>query len=103
MVRADVIYLIAENPEAHGIFDKPQEEPRMVYCEVGSVGYNEYYTALANGLNPTIVFKLAERTEYHGEKIVTWNNVRYRITRTYVNKKDGIELTCEEVTTDAES
>lgn len=102
MVRADVIYLVAENPEAHGIFDAPTETPRMVYCTVRSVGFNEYYTALANGLNPTIVFRMAERTEYHGEKIVLWEGVRYRVVRTYI-QGDGIELTCEEVTTDAES
>lgn len=99
---SSVLTLIAENPAAHGIFDEPTETGRTVFCTVRSVGFNEYYTALANGLNPTIVFRMAERTEYHGEKIVLWEGVRYRVVRTYA-QGDGIELTCEEVTTDAES
>ena len=33
MVRADVCYLIAESPKAHGIFDAPEETKRKVTLE----------------------------------------------------------------------
>ena len=99
MVRADVIDLIGENPEAHGIFDPPSEGARTVFCEVRSVGFNEYYTALSHGLNPTVVFRLTERDDYKGEKILTWNGKRYRVVRTYTDN-EAIELTAEEITAD---
>ena len=114
MLRADVIYLIDETPGTHGYFDKPTYRERMVYCTVRSVGMNEYYRAHEQGLNPEIVFELADCSDYNGERLIRWGeraattfepeDIRYyRVIRTYV---DGlkIELTCEEagyVTTDA--
>lgn len=104
MVRADVCYLVAENPEAHGIFDKPTETPRMVFCTVRSVGQREFYRAMSNGLRPDIVFVMPA-VNYGGEKIVLWAQngttpKRYRVVRTY-HDVDAIELTCEEATVDA--
>lgn len=100
MMRSDVLYLVAEDPEAHGIFDVPEETQRMVYCAVKSVGYNEYYRALEQDLHPTFVFVLADYAEYRGEKICVYAGQRYRIVRTYVNAQLGIELTVEEATVD---
>lgn len=105
MIRDDVCYLVAESPEAHGIFDKPTEPPRMVYCSVRSVGRQEYYRAMENKLHPTIVFVLQDAIEYRGEKIVLWTprggaQTRYRVRRTY-RDGDALEITCEEATIDA--
>lgn len=100
MIRQSVLYLIAEAPAAHGIFDKPEETKRMVYCTVRSVGYNEFYRALENDLHPTLVFTLSDLAEYNGEKIVEYESRRYRVVRVYL---DGtiVELTVEEATVDA--
>lgn len=95
MIRADVIYLIAETPGAHGFFDKPTYTERMVYCTVSSVGRTEYYQAHVQGLEPTVVFTLTEAGDYDGERILRWNGRVYRVIRTYVDGL-GIELTCEE-------
>lgn len=101
MTARDVIYLIGESPEAHGVFDTTVvETPRKVYCEVRSVGMSELYAAQANGLRPSYVFKLNHKADYQGEKICTYNSTRYRIVRTYVNGI-SIELTVEEATIDA--
>lgn len=106
MNRSDVLYLVAENPAAHGVFDKPTETARKVFCTVRSVGWNEFYTAKQNGLAPSIVFVLADYAEYKGEKIALWTphgaeaQQRYRIIRTYTNNQT-IELVCEEATIDA--
>lgn len=99
MMRRSVLTLIAENPAAHGIFDPPKETKRTVFCEVRSVGYNEYYRALDNNLRPTFVFRLADYAEYQGEKICEFEGVRYRIVRMYVDGT-AIELTVEEATVD---
>lgn len=99
MTRQDVLILIGEIPKAHGVFDQVQEPRRRVYCQVRSVGYNEFYQARAHGLNPTFVFVLADTAEYKNEKICEYNGVRYRIVRTYVDRQ-RIELTVEEATVD---
>ena len=103
--RDDVCYLVAESPEAHGIFDAPVETPRMVYCRVRSIGGQEFYRALENKLHPSVMFVLSDAIEYGGEKIVLWTardgvQRRYRVVRTY-DKGDGFEIYCEEATVDA--
>lgn len=100
MIKRDIIYLVAEDPEAHGIFDAATETQRQVFADVYSVTRAEAYRAMANGLNPSYVFVLSDYAEYQGEKICIYNDVRYRIIRTYVDRQQ-IELTVEEVTVDA--
>lgn len=96
----DVLKLIGETPEAHGVFDAIEESVKTVYCTVRTVGMNEAYQAMANGLHPQFVFTLSDYADYSGEKICEYNNVRYRIIRAYRNNQ-GIELTAEEITIDA--
>ena len=96
MVRADTIELISESPEAHGVFETIQEERRTVLCEVKSVGMNEFYTALSQGITPSVVFELSDYSEYQGEKLLVWQGKRLRVTRTYVTNMK-IEIIAEEV------
>lgn len=95
MIGADVLTLISERPRNHGVFDEPETYERQVFCDVRSVGMQEYYRARELGLNPTLVFELADRAEYHGEKRCVFHNMPYDIVRTYI---DGlkVELTAEE-------
>lgn len=102
MIRAEVISLVSETPEAHGVFDTITETSRDVFAEIRSVGYNEYYAAKSAGIEPSIVFVLTDYMEYGGEKIVLFNDRRYRVVRTYTNSQT-IELTCELATNDRES
>lgn len=99
MIRADVITLIGEDPVAHGIFEEYTETQRKVFCEVRSVGVNEFYRALEQDLHPVCVFVLADYAEYKGEKIVDYHGKRLRVVRTYVDRQK-IELTVEEATVD---
>lgn len=92
MIRADVLYLISENPEAHGVFDAPATTRRMVYCTVSSVSRTEVYLAKGHGLDPEFVFELSDFAEYQGEKIVEYNGVLYDVIRTYV-RSQSIEIT----------
>ena len=130
MVRADVIYLINESPEAHGVFDSqlwgdyvpdesdsltvdpnqiyqcemlPVEETKELrYCTIRSVGYNEFYAAKSAGIEPSIIFRMEDYSDYDGQKIVEWNGTRYRVVRSYTNSQ-MIELTCELATNDREA
>ena len=60
MERSDVIYLIGEKPDAHGVFEKPKTTERMVFCTVRSVGMREAYLAMAHDRNPEVVFELTD-------------------------------------------
>ena len=99
MWRQSVLTLVGESPAEHGIFDTHAETKRVVFCEVRSVGYQEFYRALEQDLHPTFVFRLADYAEYQGEKICEYDGVRYRIVRTYIDRY-AIELTVEEATVD---
>ena len=100
MMRADVITLVAESPEAHGIFDTRTETERVVFCYVKSVGFREYFEALSQSLHPSFVFVLRDYAEYQGEKVCVYHGTRYRIIRTYITMQNTIELTVEEATVD---
>lgn len=99
MTFPDVLTLIAE-AQPHGVLESVTETQRQVYCTVRSVGMNEAYTAMSNGLHPSLVFDLTDYTDYNGEKVCEYKGVRYRIVRTY-RQNQSIELTVEEVTIDA--
>lgn len=114
MICDDVIYLISEDPAAHGAFDKPDETRKMCYCRINSVTRSEFYTAREHGIEPLFTFSLSEYADYNGEKIVEYNGKRYRVIRSYVggssyNSRRGysdignhsVELTVGEVTADA--
>lgn len=94
MKQYDVLTLIQENPEAHGVFDDPQTAEKTVFCEVRSASRNEVYAAKAIGLNPQYVFFIALKEEYNNEKDLIWRGNRYKVIRTYIYG-DGIELTVE--------
>ena len=95
MVRADVITLIADNPEAHGRFDTYTPVERQVYCTIRSVGMREAYEALSHGLRPEYVFVLTHSFEYQGEKRCRYQEKLYNVLRTYVTESDGIEIVVE--------
>ena len=95
----DVLYFVEESPEAHGVFAQYTPTQRMAYCQARSVGYNEFYRARENGLEPVLVFKLADAKEYAGEKIVLYGGKRYRVIRVYIDAA-GVELTVEDATID---
>lgn len=88
-------------------------EPMVTYDEYGnevitysdsevfvmpqSVYRAEYYNAAQAGIHPSITFKLADREDYNGEKLIEWNSVLYNVIRTDWNaQRDSITLICEE-------
>lgn len=100
MIRADVIQLVNENPEAHGVFESVSETTTQVFVEIRSVSMSEQYRALSAGIKPAYVFVLTDYADYADQKIVIYNGKRYRVVRTYVSGQK-IEITVEEATADA--
>jgi SPP1 family predicted phage head-tail adaptor len=95
MLKADVIDLITVDPEAGGVGTDRQETRRTVFCTLKSIGQQEAYLAMGQGLNPELKVILAHDFEYEGEGIAELNGVRYEILRTYITEADGIELTLQ--------
>ena len=94
MANADVIYLIAEDPEAHGVYEEVNETERMVYVTILSVGMTETYTAMSAGLSPDWRFVIREAADYQGEKKCRFRGVMYDIVRTYQEGR-SVELTVQ--------
>jgi SPP1 family predicted phage head-tail adaptor len=101
MMRANVLDLITVSPEAGGVGTEPTESKRTVYCTVRSIGQQEAYLAMGQGLNPELKVILAHDFEYEGEDLCELDGVRYQILRTYITETDGIELTLQRVTRNA--
>lgn len=100
MIRDDVCYLVAEDPEERGIFETKTRTERMVFCSVRSVGSSDFWRARTAGVDLTIVFVLSDFIDYHGEKLIRYGEGDaaryYGVVRTYVNDSREIEITCEE-------
>lgn len=59
--------------------------------------YNaEFYNAAQAGLHPSITFELANREDYDGQSVISFEGEDYNIIRTDWNaQKDNIRLICE--------
>lgn len=87
MIRATTITLIGEDPSAHGVFEVPDNIQNEVFAEVMSASQNEFYKARENGLEPELVFKLTDYGDYNGEKILVYDEKRWRVIRTYIKEE----------------
>lgn len=60
--------------------------------------YNaEFYNAAQAGLHPSITFEIANRADYHGERLIEWNGTMYNVIRVdWTAQRDRINLICEE-------
>lgn len=93
MIDATVITLFPEGNR--GVFDAYAEETgKELLVTVDSVGMNEYYKAMAEGLEPEVVFVIADCADYAGEKRVLWNGEEYHVIRA-ARRGMSMRLTCE--------
>ena len=101
MIRVNTVDLITVSPEAAGVGTEPSETKRTVYCTLKSIGQQEAYLAMGQGLNPELKVIIPHDFEYQGERLCELDNVRYDILRTYITETDGIELTLQRVVRNA--
>lgn len=92
MDRSDVVYLVSSTYEAdaYGILQRTDTE-RMVFCNVSSVTQREFFEGGRNGLNPEFRFTMFFY-DYADEELVKYNDVMYKVYRTYRTDNDEIEL-----------
>lgn len=104
---ADEITLISEQAadervNSNGFENEQQETARTVFCNVKSVGYNEYFKSEQAG---KVVEKKCEvhKADYEGEDTVEMDGKRFFVLKTYDIDDDTIELTLTDLRHKAES
>lgn len=70
------------------------ETKRKVYANRKSVRQSEFYQAMANGMQPEIMFEVSV-FDYDDEKKLIYNEKAYSVIRTYVTDSDRMEIVCE--------
>jgi hypothetical protein len=59
------------------------ETRREVLCRLASIGQTEFYQAQATDLRPELKFVLADYLDYDGEYLCIFDDVWYRVLRTF--------------------
>ena len=83
MVRAAVITLIGDSPNAHGVFDSYTVSKRDVPCVETQIRRANLEAAQAIGLNCEHVVRLALADDYQHERRCTYDGIEYTIAQVY--------------------
>lgn len=90
----EIIYLLQNTTDTNSMGDVINNIKEIKrYAEIHSIGQNQSYQAAAVGLKPsftTVIWKF----EYNNEAYLKYNDIQYKITRTYIRDDEKIELTC---------
>lgn len=93
------VVLIGSAQDVNDMGDRSGNETRYVsFAQIVSPFMRETYEALAQGLRPEFVAVLPSwHDDYHGEDLLEYNGVRYKIIRAYKAKDSSCELTVTKV------
>lgn len=91
----DVITLLGKETYTNiiGQGRKKEQSKRNIFANVISIGQSEFYQAQAKRLKPELKFEIADYLDYHNEKELVYNNVKYQVLRTYRKNKKQLEIT----------
>ena len=68
-----------------------------VFVQPRGVYQSEYYNAAQVGLKPSLTLYIANKEDYNGEKVLTYEGRDYDVRRVdWSAQRDGISLICEE-------
>lgn len=82
----NIAYLVekvnTESIDAYGdtIFN---EDYKLVFCNVLSIGTKEFYQAQTSGVKPEIKIEIADYFDYNSQDEVILDEIRYKVLRTY--------------------
>lgn len=82
----ELVSVVPGGKDADGFPLKPTEQKREVYCNVTDAKRTEFYQAMSNKVN--VVYEVEMHLfEYEKEKLVDYDGNRYKVVRTYGDKK----------------
>ncbi len=68
-----------------------------VYVQPRGVYQSEFYNASQLGLKPSLTLYIANKADYNGQKVLTYEGAEYTVIRVdWSAQRDGIYLICEE-------
>ena len=68
-----------------------------VFVQPRGVYQSEFYNAAQLGLKPSLTLFLANRADYSGQKVLSYEGQEYSVIRVdWTAQRDGISLVCEE-------
>ena len=68
-----------------------------VYVQPRGVYQSEFYNAAQIGLKPSLTLFIANKADYSGQKVLTYEGREYSVIRVdWTAQRDGISLVCEE-------
>lgn len=68
-----------------------------VFVQPRGVYQSEFYNASQIGLKPSLTLFISNRTDYSGQKVLTFEGREYSVIRVdWSAQRDGISLICEE-------
>lgn len=73
-----------------------KERKNEVFVDIQSVRRIEFYDAMRTGLDLSIVF-VVRACDYEGEKLINYENKRYKVERAYTKDGELFELNCSEI------
>ncbi|WP_088825661.1 MULTISPECIES: phage head closure protein [Listeria] len=72
----------------------PETSEIRILCEKKNVTRQEFYEASSSGFKPSLVVNI-HPYEYSNETLVIFENLKYKVIRTYLIDMEHLELTCE--------
>lgn len=68
-----------------------------VFVQPRGVYQSEFYNAAQLGLKPSLTLFIANKADYNGQKVLTFEGKEYAVIRVdWTAQRDGISLICEE-------
>lgn len=68
-----------------------------VFVQPRGVYQSEFYNAAQLGLKPSLTLFIANKADYNGQKVLTFEGKEYAVIRVdWTAQRDGISLVCEE-------
>ena len=97
-MRDELIYFLdfVHGEELDELGDKKEipKKSEDVFAEILSISQTEFYQAQTSDKKPEIKFKITDYLDYQGQKYLVYDDIRYKIMRTYRTKNNELEITC---------
>ena len=92
----EIIYLVSmghsEELDEYGDMVAKETYTRR-FAKFKSVSQTEFYQPQTVGIKPEIKVELADYLDYEDQQEVIYNDIRYKVFRTYRTVTNGLELT----------
>lgn len=67
-----------------------KDELHEVFCNILSIGSNEFYQAQTVGVKPEIKISIADYFDYDGQEEVILDDIKYKVLRTYRSQGSNV-------------